>query len=309
MDTLQKELEAAYPALRIQLLGVNDRGQEVGNVSTTDGRDLPWLQDVDENQNGLADVAKDLWDITFRDVVILDGDNVQVGVFNLDQHNLANQEEYETLREMLVDAALLSQLPWMNAANPRDVDANGVVVPLDVLLVVNRLNNVGSQKLPPPTAAELTPPFYDCNGDGNLTALDPLQIVNYLNNHSEPSEGESLPAADVAGQNSSEDTVRKAPQATNSAAADDLPTDSNEAAQAAASEADRTGPSADPLRPQIVDNVFANAAWGTSRGGESDAFADFLDDRFLVGKLTALQLGINQLAVDAQFEAPTAGRL
>jgi hypothetical protein len=194
MDTMQSELDAAYPALRIQLLGVNQRGQEPGNASTTAGRDLPWLQDVDENGNSAGDVADDLWDVTFRDVVILDGENVQVGVFNLSANDLGDTEHYNTLREMLVDAAMLSQLPWMNADDPLDVDDNGNVVPLDVLLVVNELVDQGNHKLPPPTSAELSAPYFDTNGDGNLTPLDPLQIINFLNRDQNQPEAEAQPA-------------------------------------------------------------------------------------------------------------------
>jgi hypothetical protein len=181
MDTLQGELQATYPSLRIWLLGINERGQEAGNAATTAGRDLPWLQDVDTNGNSLSDVARDLWDVTFRDVVILDGDNTQVGAYNLDDHNLAEPENYATLREMLVDAAMKSQLPWRNADNALDVDNSGVVIPLDVLIVVNQLNSVGSYTLPPPVEGQSAPPYYDCSGDGDLTPLDALMLVNYLN--------------------------------------------------------------------------------------------------------------------------------
>jgi hypothetical protein len=206
MDTMQSELDAAYPALRIQLLGVNQRGQEPGNASTTAGRDLPWLQDVDENGNSAGDVADDLWDVTFRDVVILDGENEQVGVFNLSANDLGDTEHYNTLREMLVDAAMLSQLPWMNADDPLDVDDNGNVVPLDVLLVVNELVDQGNHKLPPPTSAELSAPYFDANGDGNLTPLDPLQIINFLNSDQNQPEAEAQPAT-------SERTARQDQQA------------------------------------------------------------------------------------------------
>ncbi len=191
MNTMQSELDETYPALRIQLLGVNQRGQEPGNANATDGRDIPWLQDVDENQNSAGDVADDLWDVAYRDVVILDGENVQVGVFNLSANDLGEPEHYAALREMLVDAAMLSQLPWMNPADPLDVDDNGNVVPLDVLLLVNQLAAQGSHELPPPTEAELSQPYYDTNGDGNLTPLDPLQIINFLNSDQNQAEGES----------------------------------------------------------------------------------------------------------------------
>ncbi|MCH5377650.1 MAG: dockerin type I domain-containing protein [Planctomycetes bacterium] len=178
---MQGELDAEYPVLRIQLMGVNELGQEAGNANTTDGRDIPWLQDVDDNGNARADVASDLWNVTFRDVVILDGNNVKVGVYNLTQHNLAVAENYSTLKSMLIDAAMTSQKPWRNPVDPNDVDNDQLVAPLDVLRIINVLNDVGPYELPPPTADESPPPYYDCNGDGLIAPIDVLQVINYLN--------------------------------------------------------------------------------------------------------------------------------
>jgi hypothetical protein len=149
---MQRELQATYPLLRIRLLGINEPNQEPGNASTTNGRDIPWLQDVDTNSNGRADAAMDLWNMSFRDVVILDGANRKVGTYNLNQHDLANSANYNALKQMLINAAMLEQRPWQNSTNSRDVDNNGHVVPLDVLLIVNELNVSGSRLLPPPSA-------------------------------------------------------------------------------------------------------------------------------------------------------------
>ncbi len=189
MDTMQQELRSSYPALRIQLLGVNEKGQEPGNPSATAGRVLPWLQDVDANADGKSDVFAS-WQVALRDVVILDGGNAKVNLYNLNWHDLANAANYATLRGMLVDAAMAGQLPWRNASNALDVDNHNGVTPLDVLIVINRLNTVGPGKLPPPVTAELSPPFYDTSGDNEVTALDVLLVINYLN----------AAATDVAGE-------------------------------------------------------------------------------------------------------------
>lgn len=191
MDTLQKELRDTYPALRIQFLGVNEQGQEAGNPSMTAGRVLPWLQDVDADSNGKSDVWYDSWNVTYRDVVILDGSNTKVGVYNVTVHDLATPENYAALRELLVDAAMTSQKPWQNAGNPLDVDNNQSVVALDALVIINRLNSAGAGQLPPPTGSQVTPPFYDCSGDNQVTALDALQVINFLNAAASASAGES----------------------------------------------------------------------------------------------------------------------
>jgi hypothetical protein len=193
MDTMQQELQDNYPLLRIQLVGLNEKGQEPGNPSTTEGRTLPWLQDGDTNADGKSDVFTS-WQVALRDVVILDGDNAKVGVYNLNTHNLAVEANYNTLREMFVDAAMVSQLPWKNAIRPLDVDNNGVIAPLDALIVINRLNAQGAGPLPPPVASQSPPPFYDPSGDNQVTALDALQVINHLNGAGSlaAGEGESL---------------------------------------------------------------------------------------------------------------------
>lgn len=180
MNTMQQELRSSYPALHIELLGINEKGQEPGNASATAGRTLPWLQDVDANVDGKSDVFTS-WQVALRDVVILDGTNAKVGVYNLNSHDLANSTNFATLREMLVDAAMASQLPWQNAVNRLDVDNSNTVTPLDVLIIINRLNAGGAGDLPPPVTAELVPPFYDASGENQVTALDALQVINYLN--------------------------------------------------------------------------------------------------------------------------------
>lgn len=177
---MQKDLEAAHPVLRIQLLGVNAKGQEAGNDATTQGRELPWLQDVDANQDGLAD-AGPLWSANYRSVYVLDGSNVQVAAFDVETNDLAEAENYAALRALLVDAAMTSQRPWRNADNPLDVNGNGGVEPLDALNIINKLNSEGPHTLPPPEAGDLPLRYYDCNGDGDVGPIDALNVINHLN--------------------------------------------------------------------------------------------------------------------------------
>jgi hypothetical protein len=71
---------------------------------------------------------------------------------------------------------------WQNPVSPLDVDASGVVVPLDVLQVINYLNTHNAGPLPiPPVSPFVPPPFLDVNGDDWVTPLDVLVIINYLN--------------------------------------------------------------------------------------------------------------------------------
>src|SRR5688572_12359275 len=97
---MQDEILAANPASKIRLFAVNDVGEE-GNVGTAAGttHEAPILQDT------AAVGAWGLWNVTYRDVVILDGENRPLGVFNLTEHNLAVEADYEALLAFLRLAA------------------------------------------------------------------------------------------------------------------------------------------------------------------------------------------------------------
>ncbi|MDA1052575.1 MAG: Rib/alpha-like domain-containing protein [Planctomycetota bacterium] len=82
--------------------------------------------------------------------------------------------------------------PWQNFAEPRDVNADEFVSPLDVLIIINDLNANGARALPdPPTG--LTPHYLDVNGDGYVSPLDVLIIINLL----EPSTADSEGATEI----------------------------------------------------------------------------------------------------------------
>ncbi len=104
LDQMQDELGANYPGLDIQILGVNEAGYQSGNGSITAWRDIPWLQDI-YNHDGRSDVWKS-WDVAYRDVVIVDAGNVKVGTFNVTAYDLRVAHNYDTLRQMLVNAAV-----------------------------------------------------------------------------------------------------------------------------------------------------------------------------------------------------------
>ena len=83
----------------MQILGVNEAGFENGNNNITDGRDLPWLQDVPS-----ANVW-DSWRVGYRDVIIVDADNNVTSVYNLSDNDLANGDNYAAIKALLIDAA------------------------------------------------------------------------------------------------------------------------------------------------------------------------------------------------------------
>lgn len=60
---------------------------------------LPLIQDVGTTQSASA-----LWNVTWRDVVVLNGENEFVGSFNLTGNNLSEQENYDELKTLLESA-------------------------------------------------------------------------------------------------------------------------------------------------------------------------------------------------------------
>lgn len=96
---MQDELLAADPNSPIRIHAVNGAGHEAANGTAADGRDLPLLQDTVS-----ADVWTS-WEVVYRDVIVLDEDNVQVAVFNLTEHNLAEPADYAELKQILENAA------------------------------------------------------------------------------------------------------------------------------------------------------------------------------------------------------------
>jgi hypothetical protein len=76
--------------------------------------------------------------------------------------------------------------PWQNPNNPYDVNGDGVVTGLDVLILINYLNKNGPHTLEPPTDGSSPPPYLDVNGDNRITPLDALQTINLLNSRRPP---------------------------------------------------------------------------------------------------------------------------
>lgn len=86
--------------LPIDILGLNAIGLEAGNEAICNGRDLPWLQPDASTEDPWTE-----WGVTWRDVWVLDADNVPLAVYNLTSHNLADPLHYDELKTLLLTAA------------------------------------------------------------------------------------------------------------------------------------------------------------------------------------------------------------
>ncbi len=87
---------------------------------------------------------------------------------------------------------------WQNPTNPLDVNSDGLVTPLDALMVINYINLVGAGVLPQPNEGALPPPFVDVAGSGEVAPLDVLLVINHLNRQ-EDAEGEEISDSTATG--------------------------------------------------------------------------------------------------------------
>jgi len=99
MDDLQAEIDSLGWDLDVHILGINGIGFESGNPNIPVVSDLPWLQDI------AAVRVWYWWDVTYRDIVILDKDNVRVATFNVTTSNLSLPANYDTLKALLASFA------------------------------------------------------------------------------------------------------------------------------------------------------------------------------------------------------------
>ena len=96
---MQAEIQAEQTGTEVRISGINQIGAESGNASISNGRTIPWLQDTSEEGVWAS------WNVTYRDVVVLDSENRVAAVYNLTEHNLALTAEYDSLRTILLDLA------------------------------------------------------------------------------------------------------------------------------------------------------------------------------------------------------------
>jgi hypothetical protein len=97
----------------------------------------------------------------------------------------------------------LQQNPWQNPVIHCDVNNDGGVSPMDVLLVINYINAHPGAPTLLPTSRPNDMPYLDVNGDGYVTAADVLAVINYVNQQNSQSgsgEGEAASLSAAASQ-------------------------------------------------------------------------------------------------------------
>lgn len=71
---------------------------------------------------------------------------------------------------------------FTNQTNPLDANGDGTVSPIDALLLINELNQLGPRLLSAALDLAMIPSYFvDINQDGSLSAFDALLVINHLN--------------------------------------------------------------------------------------------------------------------------------
>ncbi len=99
---LSQELQAAEPAVAIEILGINHASQSTYNFLIPSQGSLPWLQDTAEESVWTT------WGAGVRDLWILNSQNRMVSVVNLTTLNLALESNRATLKQLLLANTQLS---------------------------------------------------------------------------------------------------------------------------------------------------------------------------------------------------------
>ncbi len=118
-------------------------------------------------------------------------ENLPTGQYNVRVTPLGGYRNLElpAIRPVSVTAGLLTDevdfgfetatSQWQNPTEPLDVDNDGFIAPIDVLLVVNDINANGARDLRGSLLS--SPPYIDVNGDSFVSAIDALLVINHLN--------------------------------------------------------------------------------------------------------------------------------
>ncbi len=97
----------------------------------------------------------------------------------------------DLLGEMAITSLLIQvyrpDSPWNNQSNSFDTNANGIVAPIDAIVVINYLNRYGVGIVPPDNKPSFG--LLDTNRDNKITPIDALVVINFLNRRNGEAEG------------------------------------------------------------------------------------------------------------------------
>tara|TARA_B100000683_G_scaffold217591_1_gene213629 strand:+ start:3955 stop:4362 length:408 start_codon:yes stop_codon:yes gene_type:complete len=102
---MYQELTAELPQSGFFFSGVNEAGYDNFDNVTNAASTQPWIQDTDE------DDVWHSWEVAYRDVVIIDGENKRRAVFNLTTDTLYLPDNYEHMKNTIRHLILYDTLP------------------------------------------------------------------------------------------------------------------------------------------------------------------------------------------------------
>jgi hypothetical protein len=181
-------------------------------ISTTETFSVSWSGSDDANGTPGSGIAK--YDIFVSDnggpfQLWLDDTTATSGVYSGEAdhtyrlYSVATDHvgHEETTSRTAQTQTTVSIFDWHNVTNPRDVNADGLIAPLDAILVINELNrplhrDPATSRLP--THRPNSAPYLDVSRDKLASPIDAILVINYLN-HPDSPEGESLAGNVAAG--------------------------------------------------------------------------------------------------------------
>ena len=97
-------------------------------------------------------------------------------------------DDAQTASELAIVTLNVVAAYFQNGVLRFDVDGDGQVSPIDVLIIINDLRRNGPRDLRP---TDFPPIFFvDINGSGSVEPLDVLQVINFLFRQSRSGTGE-----------------------------------------------------------------------------------------------------------------------
>lgn len=166
----------------------NDFKQTVGdewtsNDTTSSPRGNRTMLGLFENET----VSLSLDDLPSHDVLLVSYDLIIAGSWNGDHAGQGPDKWSFGLQgnEPVLDTTFSNtdnSIPTnQNPVDGRDVDGNGTISSLDVLLLISKLNADGSGQLDLPGSTQGQSRYFDVSGDNVLSPLDVLNVVSRLN--------------------------------------------------------------------------------------------------------------------------------
>ena len=180
---------------RLRLTG----GGQVWDLTQIPDADLQGLEEIDlrgSGDNQLTLTVEEVRNLSVTtDTLVLrinEGDSVNYGAgWITDLPNFFDGEYRHQQHQGAVVVQVVSTRAWQNPFSRLDTNHDGTVAPIDVLVPINTLTDIGSRALVIPlTVADLPEFYYDSSGDGFVSPIDVLLVINFLIDAGVNPEGE-----------------------------------------------------------------------------------------------------------------------